>query len=62
MYFETITALIEMEGHGPYVWFSYGVGLLVLGGLLISARLRRRQLSRLLAAAARRNAHFKGEL
>lgn len=33
MAFDSFTAFIVMEGHGPYVWTCYGVFLLMLGAL-----------------------------
>jgi heme exporter protein D len=29
MYFETLTELWQMAGHGPYVWSSYAITYLV---------------------------------
>ncbi|QSP96581.1 heme exporter protein CcmD [Marinobacter salinisoli] len=34
MAFDSLTALIQMEGHGPYVWTCYGVFLLVMVALV----------------------------
>lgn len=30
MYFDSFSALIEMDGHGRYVWMAYGIFVLVL--------------------------------
>jgi len=30
MYFESVEALLQMDGHGFYVWTSYGITLVVL--------------------------------
>ncbi|MEM8594035.1 MAG: heme exporter protein CcmD [Pseudomonadota bacterium] len=38
MYFDSIQALLHMDGHGPYVWACYGMGALVFLGLVLSAR------------------------
>ncbi|MBZ2168336.1 heme exporter protein CcmD [Marinobacter sp. F4216] len=35
MAFDSLTALIHMEGHGPYVWTCYGVFLLVMVSLVV---------------------------
>lgn len=34
MQFESLTALWEMHGHGPYVWASYALALVVMGGVV----------------------------
>ncbi len=44
MYFETIDALIAMDGHGPYVWSAYAIALVVLSGLIIAPLRKKRQL------------------
>ncbi len=36
MYFDSIEALWSMGGHGPYVWLSYGVSLLIMAWSLLS--------------------------
>ena len=35
--FESIQALIDMGGHGLYVWLSYGIGLAVIAFNVVSA-------------------------
>ena len=41
--FASLAAFCEMAPHGVYVWPTYGLGLLVLGGLtLANARQHRR--------------------
>lgn len=30
MQFDSLAALLQMGGHGPYVWSAYGISLLVL--------------------------------
>lgn len=54
MYFDNITALITMDGHGSYVWFSYGITAAVLGVLVIVAGQRRRQAERQIRSIVRR--------
>ncbi len=34
MYFQSITELIAMNGHGVYVWSAYGIGFAVLLALV----------------------------
>ncbi len=60
MYFESFSALIAMDGHGPYVWTCYGVAVLILVFNIVSplrskkqflqAQLRRLKRERRLAA------------
>ncbi|MEE2820826.1 MAG: heme exporter protein CcmD [Pseudomonadota bacterium] len=41
--FASLAAFFEMAPHGVYVWPTYGLGLLVLGGLTLdNARQHRR--------------------
>jgi len=35
MAFDSFSAFIAMEGHGPYVWVCYAVFAVLLGGLMI---------------------------
>ena len=35
MYFADVNALIEMGGHGFYVWLSYGITIIVLVLLIV---------------------------
>ena len=57
MYFESLQAALQMDGHGIYVWPAYVVTLLALSAVLIvPARRRRRILRELAAAQARDNA------
>lgn len=30
MRFESLSALVQMDGHGPYVWAAYGIAFAVL--------------------------------
>lgn len=43
MYFETIENLIQMGGHGVYVWTCYLIALLVVGYNLVSPLLARKR-------------------
>ena len=59
--FDSLTAFIEMEGHGPYVWTCYGVFLVALVIMALWSRRKhravlrhqRRQLSREAQGAAK---------
>ncbi len=42
MYFDSLHALLQMEGHGPYVWSAYGITFVTLMALIV-APLRRKQ-------------------
>jgi len=35
MFFQSFSDLLRMNGHGPYVWTSYALALIVLGGLCV---------------------------
>jgi heme exporter protein D len=51
--FESFQAFLDMGGHGTYVWWSYGIGLGVLGyNLFRPLRARRRVLHTLRRSAA----------
>ena len=43
-----------MDGHGPYVWFSFAASAIVLSALVFESRRRGRNARALAAAAARR--------
>ncbi|MCQ3830491.1 heme exporter protein CcmD [Microbulbifer elongatus] len=42
--FDSLASFIAMDGHGPYVWASYGVALLVLATLAIVPSIRQKAL------------------
>lgn len=54
MYFESLGALLAMEGHGAYVWSAYAGSLLVLVAVLTGPGRRRRRVLRQVRAALRR--------
>ena len=56
MYFDSLEALLLMDGHGPYVWAAYGLTLLVLSLVLAAPGRRRRRLLRELRGELRREA------
>lgn len=43
MYFDSLQALLQMDGHGPYVWAAYGITCVVLLSMLLAPRRRTRQ-------------------
>ncbi len=55
MYFDTLGQVLQMDGHGAFVWAAYGITLAVVFTLLILPRRREQRLKRELAAAIRRN-------
>lgn len=56
MYFDSWTAVLHMDGHGPYVWSAYAITALVVLALVLTPWQRSRQLRRSLQAEARRQA------
>ncbi len=55
MVFDSIAALIAMEGHGAYVWSCYGVSALVLAWLVVEPGRRRRASERRIRLRLRRD-------
>jgi len=54
MYFDSLNALLTMDGHGAYVWTAYTVTLLVIIAILcVPLWRRRRVLQRLRGELAR---------
>lgn len=56
MYFENLSELLAMAGHGPYVWASYGFTFLVIISLIISPLRRSKKLLAQQQRIARREA------
>lgn len=54
MSFSSWSEFWQMGGYAVYVWISYGLTLVVLGGLLLAIVLRHRQLRRDMARRDRR--------
>lgn len=48
MAFESLSEVLWMQGHGPYVWSVYGIGLVLISVLVGQARSLRKK-SRLTA-------------
>ena len=57
MYFDSIRALIEMDGHGLFVWSAYAISLTVMGVLVIAPYRRQRRLLAAIRAGQRREAN-----
>lgn len=55
MYFDSLHALLTMDGHGFYVWTAYLVTLVVVALTLISPLRRRKRFLQQLAAELKRN-------
>jgi heme exporter protein D len=54
MYFDSLDALLYMEGHGVFVWSAYLITGVVVGMLLLAPRRRRRRVLRQLSGELRR--------
>ena len=55
MYFESVNGLLNMAGHGPYVWSCYGLFFSLLGINVWLARGQRLKALKQVKAFARRN-------
>ena len=54
MYFQSLEALLYMDGHGPFVWSAYLISALVIAVILVSPGRRRRRFLRQLAGEVKR--------
>ena len=54
MYFDSLQALVEMDGHGAFVWAAYAITLAALLIMLLAPRRRQREQLRRLAGELRR--------
>lgn len=54
MQFETMSEFITMDGHGLYVWLSYGIGVSIIVGNLVLPLFKRKELMISLARRLRR--------
>ncbi|MAT92099.1 MAG: heme exporter protein CcmD [Halioglobus sp.] len=54
MYFDSVEAMLAMEGHGVFVWSAYVVTAVVIALILLLPLRRQRRLLRELAADERR--------
>ncbi|HEY7776846.1 MAG TPA: heme exporter protein CcmD [Kineobactrum sp.] len=55
MYFESFSAVLQMDGHGGFVWSAYLITLLVIVYILYAPRRRERRFLRQLEGQVRRN-------
>lgn len=62
MYFDSVQALLVMDGHGGFVWSAYALTLLVIAFLLLAPVMRRKRLLRELRAAQRRAEAAQGRV
>jgi heme exporter protein D len=54
MYFDSLDAVLHMDGHGAFVWAAYLITCLVVVLLLLTPRRRQRRFIRQLAGELRR--------
>jgi len=54
MYFESLTAFLQMGHHGPYVWSAYGISALLVATNLYWAHRRQRTVLNEIRRLARR--------
>ncbi|MEM1154013.1 MAG: heme exporter protein CcmD [Pseudomonadota bacterium] len=54
MYFDNLNAVINMAGHGAFVWAAYGISLLVVLFILIAPVRRRSRILLRLSGEVRR--------
>jgi len=54
MYFDSIEALLNMNGHGGYVWAAYLISIVVIAAILIAPVRRRKNILQQLAGELKR--------
>lgn len=54
-YFDSLSDFLWMEGHGPYVWVSYFLTLIVFVGMALGPKLRKSKFVKQQRALAARN-------
>ena len=54
MYFDTVQAMVYMDGHGAFVWAAYAITAMVLVLILLAPRQRARAALRRIAGEQRR--------
>ncbi len=54
MYFESLDALLHMDGHGAFVWAAYFITAVVVIGMLLLPRRREARLLKQYAGDVRR--------
>jgi len=60
MYFDSVHALLTMDGHGVYVWSAYLVTITVIATTLLVPRYRRKRLLQRLTAEFKRTKGVHG--
>jgi heme exporter protein D len=60
MYFDSVAAALQMDGHGGFVWSAYVIALLVIALLLVVPLRREKRLIRQLRAELRRRQRRDG--
>ena len=61
MYFEDFHSLLDMGGHGFYVWTTYGFGCVILAWNLLTPLYQRRKVIESIERRARRQRAQQGE-
>ena len=54
MYFDSIEALLSMDGHGGFVWTAYLITMVVIAGILIAPVRRKKKFLQQLAGELKR--------
>jgi heme exporter protein D len=54
MYFDSVGAMLAMDGHGVYVWSAYFIAIAVVVALLLAPGRRRRKFLRNLSGELKR--------
>jgi len=57
----SMSEFLDMGGYGLYVWSSYGIALLVFGGLFVGVKLQRKRLIKQLRRLYRQQAKINTE-
>ncbi len=60
MYFESLEALLYMDGHGAFVWAAYCITVIVVLGMLMLPRRREQRMLKQLAGELRRQRAAEG--
>ena len=55
MYFESLAAAVQMDGHGVFVWSAYLITLVVIVHILLTPRRREKRFLRQLEGQIRRS-------
>ena len=55
MYFDSLGAVINMDGHGAFVWSAYLIAMLVVTAILVAPVRRKRKFLRQLGGELKRS-------